>query len=1104
MQSTIPSTAPTPAPASQLSRARQRLSGWRLALPLTLAAASAWAQPLALDTFETAGIDGRAWDKPFPNARTADAVHRSVLLRFPGAATAIAERLAQGGTVAKAEIVFAYEDFEPHPAGYEVRGQLAAALRADPPRWHYVAWPLRRPWAVAEGVPAPTFNAWLDGAGYWAKYGAQDEQADRHPTRLGPVELSVANPEGRLDVTALLTDPAYGATLGERLHAFAEQGLLLRKWETYDVKYADWSAYEWAVPSGGNGLTFKTARLDVQFADGPAAAIPLPPARDLPALATQLVQDKTGGQPTAVMPDAAAIKALADKLAFRQPAWMPDWQWVRVQELRRLGGGSEYADAIESGDPARFERQMRAILAIPPRFWQGWGVQDQLLLWHQFGEALPAYVQDHMKDYWRAWLYPELPNEAITIDPQGDRKFAWYKETQDWRGLFSFFRVRWTQGMGTMNFNHTAAMGALLGGELIGSQHAIADGRSALEKMPLRFWTFLDGTSQEMLDHYYLSITLSAQKVFADYAPTHLDRLMGEIICDRTVELLISNYHPHLRRLIGAGGRNRLSNLLGFEQEGGYSILHTLSPAGVLFHADQPLAAKQRNMHLFGYDFPPGRVALQTRQTPWAPEWAKNMVDSKPLPYEETSSETTRGNFTNPPLWRRTYLGQHYGLGSQDIKGGAADVLGQWLPGDGPATDADQLGTLTVRYNINEPRLAKTDGGGLPYSGALVTFQHRNRAIVCAKPRTEKESNLKFAGPAGVKRLYSTVALWNFRQPSDWKLYVDGTEQTAFPIHLKAGQKITLHDGNAYVGLIPLPATDLGRDAEVVIEPGIPENLGDRYKNDPEAVIAPALMVNSYNLKQETPLPEDSPLWEKLTREAFGGFVIEMGDVQEYGSFANFQKHIAAAKLDTRWEAEARTLHVDYQSGDERLEMGFCTDYEQADVHFAVLPGQHRKAIPYRRVNGADPYLPAGLDRDTTLTQQGTTGRLEKLGAGLEFEPGRTGYLIAEPLSGTYAGYNPLPDLTDWALRVPGGVEVRADGKLGLARVIVRPATRQLWIDQAYKAEQIETPGLARRLLVFGLEAAPDVQLNGRPLAPAPARVEIDGRAAYAIPLELE
>ena len=117
------------------------------------------ADPLVLQNRETAVIDGRDWNKSFPNVRTADAVHRSLLLRFPGAAEQIAARLAQEGKIAKAEIVFEYEDIELQPGGYEVRGQLRDTVKKDPPRLHYVAWALRRPWCSAEGVPAPTFNA---------------------------------------------------------------------------------------------------------------------------------------------------------------------------------------------------------------------------------------------------------------------------------------------------------------------------------------------------------------------------------------------------------------------------------------------------------------------------------------------------------------------------------------------------------------------------------------------------------------------------------------------------------------------------------------------------------------------------------------------------------------------------------------------------------------------------------------------------------------------------------------------------------------------------------------------------------------------------------
>ena len=91
------------------------------------------------------------------------------------------------------------------------------------------------------------------------------------------------------------------------------------------------------------------------------------------------------------------------------------------------------------------------------------------------------------------------------------------------------------------------------------------------------------------------------------------------------------------------------------------------------------------------------------------------------------------------------------------------------------------------------------------------------------------------------------------------------------------------------------------------------------------------------------------------------------------------------------------------------MEAGFGTDFAQADVHYGVMPGQQVKAVPYRRINGSNPYLQPGIDRDTTLSQQGTTGRLEKNGAVLMTEKGRIAYLQTEPSSGTYTGYNPLP-----------------------------------------------------------------------------------------------
>src|SRR5262249_31294665 len=320
---------------------------------------------------------------------------------------------------------------------------------------------------------------------------------------------------------------------------------------------------------------------------------------------------------------------------------------------------------------------------------------------------------------------------------------------------------------------------------------------------------------QEMLDHYYFSITLSAQKMLADFAPTAFDRLMGRIMVDRSIGLLVTAYHPALHRFINASGRARLSGVL-VEQDGIYGVLHTLSRQGVVNYVNEPFNATVHGMPVWGYDFPPGRVAIQSLKEKWAPDWVANVIDRKTFPFEETSTETTRGTF-NPPLWRRMYLGHHYGLASQDIKGGTVDVVAQWNHKAEPAKTMEDLGTLTLRYAINEPDMATTHGGTMPYAGGIVTFQHRNRAIVFTKPRTEQERIVALAGNNGLRSLSSVIALWNFRPNADWELFVDGRRIDQFPVSIKAGQVITIKDGVSYIGIIPLPATDLGRTDEVVI-----------------------------------------------------------------------------------------------------------------------------------------------------------------------------------------------------------------------------------------------------------------------------------------------
>ena len=362
------------------------------------------------------------------------------------------------------------------------------------------------------------------------------------------------------------------------------------------------------MPTGRNGLRFASPRLAVfckPLAKANSVAVALSPS--LPR--DDLIGASDEGAATAVLlPADQAIERARQAMLVghdRRQAW----ENARIDELRQIGGDrvSRWADIGGPKGYETYQARIRKLFAVPRRYCQGWGIQDDLLINHVFGALLPAPALGHLKAYWSAWLMPDLPTDEL-YHTQSREAFEYWKCTHDWRVRASFFRDGYNFAVNTQNFNHTAAMGALLGGALIDAPYAIADGRHCLEHILLRFWSFLDGSTQEMLDHYYLSITFSAQKLFADFAPLPIDRLMGRILVDRTMEMLVTVYHPALRRFVAASGRARLPGVL-VEQDGIYGALHTVSKAGVLKYVDKPASALAHGMPDWGGDFPPGGAA---------------------------------------------------------------------------------------------------------------------------------------------------------------------------------------------------------------------------------------------------------------------------------------------------------------------------------------------------------------------------------------------------------------------------------------------------------------------------------------------------------------
>lgn len=1040
-----------------------------------------------------------------PGALAFDAVHRSLLVRFPGAARKIAEELKKGKAIEKVELALPFKATELWPEGYsnpQGMSFLGDQWAKNTPHWHAVAWVLRRPWIADEKI-GPTFNANINGASYWKKYGAQDEKEDRFPKRFGRAEVSKEKSEP-LNVSGVLLDAAFGKTVEERLRKLEYCGFLIKKEEVYDMTQFR-GGYEWGTARGGQGILIDTPKLVVTFMPSKATAIDEKNlALDFADLMARLQKNKSGGSPTAVVPSIAEFEKLKERLSLARPAWMKEnWQWERVRELVTL---QEKSGRPASDFPQTYDNYLDWLdkqLARAPRSWFGFDAATVTQGYFKYNDALPAPVKDHWKLYWWAWLMPDREYSGFDYDGKrysfaqgyvgGNEMDAYQKATGDWRGNASVYRT-YIGTMGTMNFNHWATAGVLLGGNIIGDEKMMAGGRRGLEDWPLRMWSWYDGSTQESIDHYYFSESLTAQKVFADYGPTPADRMMGQSIMTKGVEELASAYHPNLRRMVSSSGRTGIAYVLGI-QDGLQHILHTLSPSGA--ETDLGVAAitapNVENMPATGHNFTPGMAASQTLNGSWAPEWFSRIVDDKPLPYEFTNSYKQWGSYNASPLWKRGYMGRNYGMASLDISSNeAVPFMAQWRRDTKKAASMTDLGTLIVRGGYNRTDLLDSvyhGGANLNPNGIVgnqgqqvLTFQDKNRAIVLTSPFPKLHGDSGGRGnPDKVTSVQTTVGLFNFEATPGWKLFVDGQKVEQLPFKTKFGAKITIHDGVSYVGLIPIPASDLGRDIEVeIVNDGVMTLMQGGGK------AREAIRINAYNYRSQTPLDLNRADLDL----AYAGYVFEAGDSVEYQTFDAFQKHIENTKLTTNWDADKKQLDVSYLTGKDTLHCAYKPAYSGG--------APTTNAFPVREVNGKWPYNAPGMERDSTLTQQGTTGHLEKNSATLTSEPGHMTYLLTEPGSGTYMGLNPFSDPTFWEMNTPGGIGVKADGRLGMTRVIVRPKENSIWVD--YDAMTNATrPDMATSLLVFGLKIPPVVELNGQALQANPQLIE--GKTAYVIPL---
>lgn len=1156
---------------------------WALLAILLFASPVAAQDVLTIEQSQVAGMSGlRAhWDKPIMLSETGrrevkdavvkdrgqtavwgtdqsgpiafDAQHRYLLVRFPDAARKIAQALSSGKSVAKVELVLPYRDEElwpqstrgadfPTADGYRFRmnWDVDKLYRSNRPNWHAVAHVLRKPWTADVNI-GPTYNAAINGAVYWKRFGASDPQEDRFPQQLGPVEVSSYKPDGRMDVTAVLTDAAFGKSLSERLSVLADCGFVVNKWETYDARFTPPVVYEWAVSTGPRAILIQQPKLVVTFKAGAGESVNVnPPAPvDVNALAAKLTA-KPQGQPTAVVPTYEQIVALNEKFLSR-PAWMPDWQYERVMQLLKLESGGklpmffqllvpghvavDVIARVKGQEPRRAEiPQAELDYAVylawidwlngrPLRYWEGHlTAADTVALWYNCRDAVPAAVQDVILRNWNAYLMPDRETE---LDPKLRRRYdqfdgklvhpmvddprvgvdkdgkqaqwnqgdTYYKNTGDWRGNKSYYRSGFTREMSTANFNSSATGGALLCGQIIGSERAIADGRAGLMQFPFWMWTHSAGVGQEFIDHYYWAIATTSNKSFVDFCQQPQDQMAGWSIISKTVNDLALAYHPNLKKLLGPASRTCFKYVLG-HQDGLYHTLHVLSPRGALCDMETGVLPdltmekdakgnKNKPLSAWGHDVPPVTVAFQTLSGPWAAPWFTEMIDDKPLPWSSLVEKE------GDPVF--TYFGVNYGLSSIRAKPQRLHMNAHWRRRPETPKSMSEIGTLDMRIGFNQTQIGNDGAGVISQQGDYKCYQSGNKLLMLARPKMSIIAQQAGARDFGLRKLPAqpitsvqcTAAFFNYEKPAPtWEIFIDGQKVQSLPAYAKNSQVITVRDGVTYLAIRPLPTDDAGRDEEVVLEAGTPQP--EAYAD--QVNIQPALLVHSYFFKGEQAI--DAAAKKKL-ESAQSGFLVEMGDVNDSGSFENFQKRVQAANLKAGKES------LTYHAGDQTLVASWDA--------FTV--------------NGTDPAAvlkTSNLWQDTSLSQMGRA-RLEKNGAIIERAKSWANMnLQTFPRQKIYVALNLLPNYQNFRFTEPGGVRLESDGGLSMGQFAIKDS-RQIDIKyHPFGDEYLPKPGSlppATVLFVSGAKSKPQVMLNDKDVTNSLKTWKHDGRDGWLVPL---
>ena len=130
-------------------------------------------------------------------------------------------------------------------------------------------------------------------------------------------------------------------------------------------------------------------------------------------------------------------------------------------------------------------------------------------------------------------------------------------------------------------------------------------------------------------------------------------------------------------------------------------------------------------------------------------------------------------------------------------------------------------------------------------------------------------------------------------------IYVNREKVKKLPFELEPGDWWFIEDGDVYAAVRPLKSTHLKGNCKTVLEKRLHHIV---------------LYQDNANAEDITGISDEEWL------QSQGGFVVEMGDQAEYGSFRNFRETILKSKVVTD-ESNAFQRHIIYSRDNKEMEM---------------------------------------------------------------------------------------------------------------------------------------------------------------------------------------